>query len=713
MKKYLVLIFTMTLLPFISMAADMKFQKKAAEKVWSMRPDLFNPQREIPDSLKDHFSAVVIGQYDFVDADYHAHDGIRGVESRSNRFSFTRKMVKLLDQKAVEEFSKHEFGGSATVKARYRRSMAEIKTTFGARIHKPDGTVQDVDMSKAFDITEGKKDNEVLKQKIDIPGLQPGDVLEYFTYSEDQTIEFDLPALRLMLADKYPVLESVIEGVFSPKLTVEFRGYNGAPEIECSVNDKGRNTAWLHVSDIPAITDRHYVNKIREVPFYDFYMLNNTSPYRFYPKFMRTGGLYQNPLAGTIFRDISLVVAASNYDSSPLPGKIRKIIKNYRKNNPEASNDQLIDMAWAAANYANLTDRDGEVSDFWLALMMCDILKKEKLYDNAGVGFINSANDVPTEEIVNWRQPDFGMLVGDKLFLSTEFNCFLPGEMSPIYQGQVSASYPGDRDKLWNFTMPTIVTTPVSKAGDNRFVVTSTITLGEDNDATVENQLSLTGAMKHLASPFTDYSEWIASQEDYLGIEPSKRYKPKESDGQKKTERINEAMKELYADIFTGENPDISEVKITSRGVTPDASSFEMSFNAKTPEVYSMAGDELIFKIGCFAGKQERMEDNERDRSTNISILAASQDNCNIVVNIPDGYEADDASIAALANNVKTPIGTYVTSAKKSEDGKSVTVASRFRLNHPTLGPAAWPEILKLTDAKSAFNDAILILRKK
>lgn len=713
MKRKLFLILAFAMLPLVSMAADMKFQKKAAEKVWGIRPDLFNPQQEIPDSLKDHYSAVIIGQYDYVNADYRVHDGVRGVESRSERSYFTRKMVKLLDMKAVEEFSKHEFGKTAKVKARYRRTMAETKNTFGARIHKPDGSISDVDLTKAFEITGGKNENDLLKQKIDIPGLQPGDVLEYFIYTEDSASEYDLPALRLVIADEYPLMESVVEGVFDPKLTVEFRGYNGAPEIECSINEKGKNTAWLQIKDIPAFTDRHYVNKIREIPFYDFYVLNNTSPYRFYPKYMRNGGLYQNPLPGTIFRDISLVIAASNYDTSTLPGKIRKIIKNYRKNNPEATNSEITDMAWAAANYINLTDKDGDVSDFWLALMMCDVLRKEKIHDNAGVAFINPSTDVPTGEIVNWRQPDFGMLVDDKLYLSTEFNCFLPGEMSPLYQGQLSASYPGERDKLWNFTMPVLVNTPISKASENKFALNSTITLGEDNAAIVSNELTLTGSMKHLASPFTSYRQWISLQEDYLNIESGKRFKPKGDNGVTSIDDLKDAVKELYADVFSGETPEFSDINIITRGITPDAPNFKMTFTAKTPEVYSQAGDELILKIGNFAGKQDRIADTESQRVANVSFMAASQDNYNLVLNLPEGYDVDDAALEALSGNVQSPVGMFISSAKKSDDGRSVTVATRFRINHPTLAPAAWPEIVKLIDARAAFNDAILVLKKK
>ena len=714
MKTKLFYILTLALLPFAAMANDVNFQKKAAETVWSTRPNLFDPHREIPDSLKDSYSAVIIGQYDYVYADYHTSKNSFTTTTSAQRVIFTRKMVKLLDQKAVEDFSKHEFGEKREVGLTKFKRIAEVKNTFGAKIHKPDGSVQEVDLGNAFDVTEGKKDNKVVKKKIDISGLQPGDVLEYFTYIQDSAEELDLPEVRILIADRYPVLESVVEGIFHPKLTVEFRGYNGAPEMECGVNDKGQNTAWLHLINTPAMTDRHFVNRIREVPFYDFYILNNTSVYRRYPKYKRGGGLYQNLLVGQIFRDISHMIAESDYGSTPFPGKVRKLLKNYRSQHPDASTDHLIDVAWSAANYINSTDKDANVSDYWLAIMMCDVLKKEKLSDDAGVAFINPANGVPTSEIVSWRQPDFGMYVGDRLYTSSSLTSFLPGELPPLYQGQMCGSYPGDKKKLMETTMPAIVTTPVSKPNENRFIISSTVTLGEENDASVENDVTLTGAMKHISSMLNTYDDWIAVQEDLLGIPQDKRYRGENVEPEIMNEYISTLVKGIYYDVYAGENATVSDIKISSRGITKEQPDFKMSFVSSVPEVYSSAGDELVVKIGQFTGRQDKIDgvEREQERLSNISFLAASQDNYNVTLNIPEGYCIDEESLSSLSNNIQTSVGLFISTAKKSEDGKSVTLATRYWINTPLVGPDAWPDVLKITDAHAAFNDALIVLKK-
>lgn len=409
---------------------------------------------------------------------------------------------------------------------------------------------------------------------------------------------------------------------------------------------------------------------------------------------------------------ISLGLAAANYDKSTLPGKIRRIIKDYRKAHPEASLTELQDMAWAAANYANAADKDNSASDYWLALMFCDIMRKEKLAESVGVAFINPATDVPTNEILNWRQPDFGALVDGRLYLGNSLDSFLPGELPAAYQGQPCASYPGDRQQLWDLTMPTVINTPVSKSGDNKIIINSVVTLGEDNDAMVSNDLTFTGAAKNVSANFLTIGDWMGAIEEYIGIEPSKRYKSKTIDAVEYEKQLKESAQELYERIFVGDDAEISDVKVKELGVTPEQPNFKLSFDAKVPELVTAAGDELIVRIGNLAGDNHRIEGVERERLADIYFTAATQENFDITLNIPEGYEVDDKSIEALACNVQSPVGLFATGAKKSSDGRSVTVSVRSRIQRPLINASGWPSVLELTDAQAGFADAVLVLKK-
>ena len=131
--------------------SDKKFFKKAAERVWSVRNELFDVSVEIPDSVKEGVSAVVLADYNFVDADYEYQQNLYGAINRTKRCYWTRRMVKLFDSKAVEDFSEFEFGQRERLDAEFYTYGGSDKA-FGARIHKPGGEVTDVDLSQAVDM---------------------------------------------------------------------------------------------------------------------------------------------------------------------------------------------------------------------------------------------------------------------------------------------------------------------------------------------------------------------------------------------------------------------------------------------------------------------------------------------------------------------------------------------------------------------------------
>ena len=130
---------------FATNAADLKFFKKTAEKIWKIQPELFDATKSVPDSIANKHSAVILSKHYYLTADYDASRNDLADKTFTKRKAFVHYMVKLLDQNAVEEFSKHEFGESMRAKVMHYTYM-KSDNAFGARIHKPDGTIVDVDI---------------------------------------------------------------------------------------------------------------------------------------------------------------------------------------------------------------------------------------------------------------------------------------------------------------------------------------------------------------------------------------------------------------------------------------------------------------------------------------------------------------------------------------------------------------------------------------
>lgn len=688
---------------------NQKFYDKAAEKVWNTEPQLFDVNKEIPDSMAAGHSAVVLTALSYIDVDLEITNNLHGDKAVTKRTLFDRKMVKLFDDAAVERFSKHEFGARKTKKAMYYKYGA-YDNAFGARIYKPDGRVVDVDLSKAFAVTEGKEDKakNAVKMKIDIPGLEPGDILDYFDYTEEWVQEFDLAPLVLTVPGPDPRLDYHIRGRFSPRATVEYRGFNGAVMPARGTDEKGFNTFSADLHGIEILSDKKFIEPMRQLPFYVVYTLNNQSKYKFIPRSSRGGGLYANLQPGAVYADISNALISASDVESTLPGKVKKIVSRWRKSHPDATNDEIIDMAWIAAEYVNRTDKNEHHDDFWVAQDFCKIVKDFTAPgDTVHVGFINSRHDVPTTELSNWRQPDFGPLIGSKLYLCDHIN-FLPGEYPGAYQGEQGGAYrPGKYDR--GFRAPVVFSLPKSKAFQNRASVNIDLEL-DAADINAKARVSLSGAVKSLAGGLTSFAQWAAAAEDYLEVPEKNRYKV-DADSVRAEEKFKEAYAE-FKDIFmdmTDREP--TDIQINSHGAIPGAPLFETTFAISAPGVVTSTGDELLVPVGRFFKKGLAIKGTERTRQLDIYLNYPRQYQYDIALTLPDGYTADEAALKALGKVVQNRIGLFYAEALNGEDGR-VHVMVRNYFNMPLMRVDAWEQLLELTDAATAFNEAILVLKK-
>ena len=691
-------------------APNRKIFKKAAEKVWNTRSDLFDAHKEIPDSISAGNSAVIIAEFNNIDAHHEYHENNYNVTNRTKREIWVRRMVKLLDANAVKDFSEHEFGNRDKIVAGYR-TIASSDNAFGARIHKPDGTIVDVDLKDAYDITSGKND-EVESYKIAIPGLEPGDVLEYFDYTQEWINDLDLADIQIMPYAEYPTMDYVVEGTFHPKLTVEYRTYNGHPLPTTTVNPTDKNKLELHLKNIGTVTDRKLLRKNRQLPSMRLSTLNNTSMLRYYPSTIRKGGLRGNIMPGTIYRDIKAALAASTYDDV-FPRQIKKLAENYIKAHPDATPDQKIEAVWLACEYVNFTDEKRGHNDYWLALICADIINKMKLSEgDAGVGFVNSRKDVPTTMIMRWNQPDFGTYANGKIYTYNGFNYYMPGEIPGDYQGEEGGMFSGNRNDLTMATMPTIIKVGTTKSNANRASVKGKVSF-DDTEATAHADLdiNLTGTTKSLASSLTNLNEWAAAVEDFFDIPANKRYKDKEADP---VERKKELEKEAvdFADNFVAGSSTINSIDVVERGIVPGTPATKVKLDLTANEFTSNAGNGILLNIGRFAGKYARLEGADRERMLDAFLTSPVQYYYDIVFEVPQGYAPDAASLENCNVNVSNMYGSFFAAARLTDDG-NIELNVRQRFNTYMIPQNEWASFLELSDAAAAFNDAAVLLNRK
>lgn len=698
-------------------AIDRKFYDRSAETVWGQPDSTFRATIPVPDSLAAKNSAVILAWRDDYDVDNVIQNSLYKASGETNRMQrkhLQRKMVKLLDQSAVERYTEFEFGEEAEVKIMSRVLAYKLKSSFGARIHKPDGRIVTVDLSSAIEVGDGKKGKENKSYKIAIPGLEAGDVLDYFHYFEETAEEFSLDAENLVVADRYPVLNREIRLTTDPRMTVEYKGYNGIPQFTRTTDKEGNQTATLRMQDIPGVNFDRYLMDYRQIPFVRVNFLNNSTE-RTRARSARGGGIYGNVNTGRIYSEIGDYLRMFQYES-PVPGKARKIVSDYFKaRRPDASTSDLADAAYLAVRYVEKTDDDLSYSSFKRSLILSDVLAKLGLYplDSIGVGFINPRTDVPTAEIASWNEPYFTVNTPDRIYYMADDHIVAPGELPAIFNGETGGVYFGERSKIPLRALISQFTVPAKRFGANSFQTKDTVSIVDETGILFRRSATASGGEKMAFPDYTDDYEWCSTVEDNLGIPEKNKYKPKNYDVKGRGDEVLTLMKKQSETPLVGAAPDsISALQFRSRGITPDARTIEFTMEGIFSGLVEQLGDDISVKLGRLLGTPEGISDNERDRLLDAMLPFAFQESRSILFLVPEGYKVDEASLEDFKQNFNSALGTFYVNPVVNEDG-NLEITSLYRVKLADVPLSHWPMLRDQIEAAAAFADASVILSRK
>lgn len=699
---------------------DKKFFKKVADRVWSSDSEIFNPRTVIADSLLENNSAVIIAWTDDIDVDHVAVTSVykpSGLTNRLKKEDLRHVMVKLLDQSAIEYYSDFQFGIDEEVYIMQRLLAYKVRDAFGARIHKPDGRIEEVDLNNAIEVGQGKKGKDLKTYKIAIPGLEPGDVLEYFTFVDKEAESMDLKPDNISICTKYPVLNRRLSISANPAMTVEYKGYNGVPTLQRSTNDKGYPKASLTLTDLPGLNFSDYVMEYRQLPFVRIQFLNNKER-RYLAANSRAGGLYGNIHAGKIISELGDYLREVDY-SCPVNGKAAKLVKdNFIAQKPDATPRQIADAIWLAVNYYDRTaktEKDAPSGQFERALIFYDVLRKMNVYtdEELGVGILNPRNDVPTRDISAWDESRFVVKTPDAIYFMPLHTSIAPGEVPGEYKGETAAIFMGDRKKLNKRTIISEFEIPAKRVTENSAIFRDTVTIDDDDRVFMTSQISFTGGVKSEMDDLTDDPEWIAEVEDFFNIPANKRYKlPKDYDSVGRQSDLRTDFKN-HGKHFYGHTPDsVTAVSFVSRGIRPDVPAMVIGMQSEFTGLVERLGNDISLSVGQLVGMPDAITDNERNRLLDVMVPFINQETHILLVKAPEGYRFDESSVQALSRNASDVTSQFVADAKITDEGDLLlNVGLRYKIADVPL--QFWPNMMKVLDEASAFANSTVVLVSK
>jgi hypothetical protein len=745
-----------------------RMKKDKDQKIFGDDDDMFKATT-VPDKWKNE-SAVVLGMK--VSYVYTTSGG--GASQACNSVEVERERIKLLDKAAVDDYSKFYFTTTYNPYASLygARSTSGSTDNAGFRIIKKDGTVIDVDLSKAepvestddvpeYEALYGGGSYKVLAyKKIAIGNLEPGDIIDYYytnTFSDykgaSKGVAF--PPLILKMSQYYPVVAQKVDFLIEKGYYIDFASYNGAPELKQTTIVDHRNIAYsFEDNNREKEKDERFVYPYRIDPVIKFQVVYTSSseqdeiPYFLSPKSF-------TPLNQATPEMVQKVVCRiANESSDAAETDAKEIIRYMREKHPNVKdNNEYMQDAYYYFRYSKLfqdSKTEFQMNQQTAANGNQGYGQNERERDIHGK--INDIYFVKTMGLVaHDRKIDYDYLLTVPRNIGTLDNLLLTSEMTWVLRVKgipETYLYPFDRNTNPNEGNGLIEgadayvvvpsrnsrvakldrqTLPVSKYTDNVYSTSVDVTFNPsmDGGATLKRTITAQGEAKHYYLPEVlvpdvyenlERKRYRYEHDDMTDDEViAKIHNKKDHDeAVRKTQASMAEQVQKRLDLMkekAAENFTIDtydSFNLISDGREKDSTDLVFNESFKIKDLVKKVGPNYIANVGMLIEKQTNIKDTELNRSSDIYYNYPLSSNYQITVNIPAGYKVD--GLDKLNVNVTNATGGFISTA--SVNGSKLTITTKKYYTSNYLPKSSWLDMVKFMRAAYDFSQQKVLLKK-
>ena len=647
-----------------------------------------------------------------------------------------RNRIKLLDEAAVKYFSELNYNKDDSY---YSYGLSKVTNTFklGIKIIKPDGTSNDVDTSESIEDGDG--------YKLAIPGLEKGDIIDYYFYSNSILGENDLyqyKPVEAIIGERYPILNYQFSLHTEKDFFINFNTYNGAPKLEeapltAKEKKKKKRKYRFSITDVERNDFPRWYYPFVELPCLKFQV-----------NFARTGK-YEKQAYAFIPKESNLIKESVDkneifefYENKFRPtGKLNQI-KKFLKNNEFATNEEKVKAIYYFMRHAFFTNYIEAFALYEAKIMTnpFDYYGKNPIYFTKEEQFIRYFTAVLKDEKI-----DYEIVIGTKRYNGNIKNLLLESNVNfllkintenPIYIDffnqnstinqidpllEDSDGYSLKVVNRKNIEAIETIKLPKSSFKQNNTTEQLNLTIANDFSSVHIDRLS-----KYLGHNKTNEQAQRLRYYDYIDedhtkyntlpiLDKVKRKKDKAAYKEKFNalidklkEKQKESFKEETADEYslTLSNHNF-EILSNGRFGINDPFEFKESFDLEK-DLIKKAGRNYIFEVGKLIGNQIDLDKKEKDRTDNVYMNYPRSFTNNISIAIPEGYTV--SGIDKLNKKVENETGGFISSAK-IEDGKLVIYTSKH-YNHYNEPGSNWPKMVEFLDEANQFMQTKILFKK-
>lgn len=701
------------------------YARQVRQEVWNWdKPEFRN--YNVPEEYNNE-SAVVLARH-------------QEIEVRSKRIvqlvrlyytEIDRRMVKINDNVSLEYYSDLSFAERLKLRSATYGGKNQVRTIIGVRVIKPDGTIQDVDVDEAVQVNDDKKKKES-HRKLAIPGLQVGDVIDYF-YCEILTLdEYTPPPVWFTFYSRYPTLSYSARCVLNTKhLTVEYATLNGAADFTRTPLSDEETALEFKATNLSKVPEGRYISYLRDTPLIRMRILNNKNVWTYTTPNARKPGIHKLGddftsrlvLGDALFRSV-LSTFYPDY-AKPFLKDWKKYLKNYFKANPGMSNVEKTDYIY---NYLYLEwPQNTRVYNHHAYMCLFHTLLKEYDIPHEYI-LMTNLHGSRMADVLAPSDVDDALRVEGRYY-THPFGMRLPGWLYPDNQGQEALVI--DRWEMVNGKLKSpkkqedeYIVTPVTTAGENKSVQRLTVKLSDKNplELDIRRDVLRTGALKeYYQDLFNSYEQWDTTVRKYLPIDmtywemlkdkkwSAKQIADRKAVFERRRENLNDSVKVEIKEFHGKEAKEVSGHNIRTLGVMPAEPDFTYDVSYTIEGLVKRAGNNWIVDTGKLIGQQWEPTTDDRQRTVNAHISTPRMFESQITLHIPDGYEALETE--KLNMSVDNDVAAFHSTVKV--EGNALIITTEKVYKQTFIPVADWPKMLEMADQAVKFETLSVVLRKK
>src|SRR5882672_12616537 len=419
---------------------------------------------------------------------------------RYNEYNHYR--IKLLDKNAINKYSEMSYYTNHSDNS----TGESVKVYVGFKVIKPNGKEVIVDLVSAVKMEKQSGGVKRSYDKIAIPGLEQGDILDYYICEEatksNRSLIYFFDPVVYSLPREYPVINHKLQFRAERRCFINLKSLNGAPELKLVADESNEEQYYtLDGNDIEPAEDQRWIYPYRELPTIKFRAAYASGKgMRSFDVLLGEPGKVKSTVSKKEIEELAATMMSTVYDV--------KMFSKFAKTKLKGVTDPFEIATQAYYFYRNdlfnLTEGDmvegksmPTLSEVKFTDVFSTFLGSKKIPHDIVIAVrrnISPLNDILMENEIEWL---IRVKKGDQfLYLSPCDMNTMPGSIDPLLEGTEAFALDGRVSfKKWDAKR---ITLPMTTSSDSRSETSVAVQLNEMKIAKVLVEKKLTGRNKRI-----------------------------------------------------------------------------------------------------------------------------------------------------------------------------------------------------------------------